>query len=258
MELNNKNYFSTEAQMEFFGSSQFKSFLDCEASTMAEIRGEHFRESTSSQLVGSYVDAHFAREMPEFVVDHPEIFNSRTGELKKDFQKGEEIIERIERDPMFMEYMSGEKQKIMVGEIFGYPFKIKIDSYHPNDKIVDLKVMKDMKPVFKRGEWKSFVDAWGYDIQGFIYQQIVKYNTGKELPFFLAVATKEKPTDIGIIEIPQWRLNSAAAILRHYLPRFDGIKKGEIDPARCERCAWCKETKVLDSLIDYEDLLERE
>lgn len=57
MELNNKNYFSTEAQMEFFGSSQFKSFLDCEASAIAEIRGEHFRESTISQLVGSYVDA---------------------------------------------------------------------------------------------------------------------------------------------------------------------------------------------------------
>lgn len=256
MELNSKNYFSEEAQMEFFGASQFKSFLGCEAATMAEIKGITHRESTTSQLIGSYVDAHFSKEMPEFIKAHPEIFNKRTGELKADFQKGEAIIERIERDPMFMRFISGETQRIMVGEIFGYPFKIKVDALHP-DKIVDLKIMKDMNPVFKNGEWKTFVDAWGYEIQGYIYQQIVKYNTGKKLPFYLAVATKEKAIDIGIIEIPQWRLNSAAAILKHYLPRFDAVKKGEIEPNRCEICPFCRATKVLNSFISYEDLLER-
>ena len=42
-----------------------------------------------------------------------------------------------------MEYMSGEKQVIMTGEIEGVPVKIKIDSYHPNKMIVDLKVMSE-------------------------------------------------------------------------------------------------------------------
>lgn len=257
MEINKTNYFSTKASMEFFGASQIKSFLNCEAETMAEIRGEYIREPSTSQLVGSYVDAHFSREMPEFVVDHPEIFNSRSGALKADFRKGEDIIERIERDPMMMEYLSGEKQKIMVGEIFGYPFKIKVDSLL-DDRIVDLKVMKDMKPVWTQGELKTFVDAWGYDIQGYIYQKIVQYNTGKLLPFYLAVATKEKNIDIGIIEIPQWKLNAVGGMLKHYLPIFAELKSGEREPKRCEKCGYCRETKILDSIIAWDDLFEKE
>ena len=256
MEINKTNYFSTKASMEFFGASQIKSFLNCEAATMAEIRGEYVRSASTPMLVGSYVDAHFSRELPEFVTAHPEIYNSRTGALKAEFRKGDEIIDRIERDPMMMEYLSGEKQKIMVGEIFGYPFKIKVDSLL-SDKIVDLKVMKDMKPIWIDGDLKTFVDAWGYDIQGFIYQKIVEYNTGKLLPFYLAVATKEKDIDIAIIEIPQWRLNSAGERIKYYLPHFAQIKAGEIEPERCGDCGYCRETKVLTTITRYEDLLDK-
>ena len=51
------------------------------------------------------------------------------------------IIARIERDEYFMKYMSGQKQVIMTGELFGAKWKIKIDSYIPDVAIVDLKVM---------------------------------------------------------------------------------------------------------------------
>jgi len=257
MEINKDNYFSPEASTMFFGASQFKAFQACEASALMEIVGEYHRDPSPSQLVGSYVDAYFSDELPEFTTEHPEIFTKK-GELKADFRKADTIIDRIERDAMFSQFLDGEHQRIMVGEIFGYPFKIKIDSYFPNEKIVDLKVMKDMKPVYKNGEWKTFVDAWGYDIQGFIYQKVVEYATGQKLPFYLAVATKEPHTDIGIIQIPQWRLDSVGNIVEHYLPRFDAIKKGEIMPNRCERCGYCRDTKVLHSVIAYEDLLERE
>ena len=51
-----------------------------------------------------------------------------------------------------------------------------------------------------------FWKAWGYDIQGAIYQEVVRQNTGILLPFGLAVATKEKPEpDIALIELPIWR-----------------------------------------------------
>lgn len=256
MEINKNNYFDTESSLQYFGASQFKAFRNCEASALAETKGEYQRDPSASQLVGSYVDAYFSNELPEFVADHPEIY-TKNGALKADFKKGDAIIDRIERDKLFMDFLDGEKQRIMVGEIFGYPFKIKIDAYHEHDKIVDLKVMKDMKPVYKDGEYKSFVDAWGYDIQGFIYQSVVEYNTGEKLPFYLAVATKEPHTDIGIIEIPQWRLDSVGVIVKHYLPRFDAVKRGEIPPSRCERCGYCRDTKVLNSFIAYEDLLER-
>ena len=255
MKLTDDNYFSQEANMEYFGASQFKSFLKCEAEALAELKGEIERPASKALMIGSYVDAHFAGEMEQFTENHPEIFNSRTGELKADYRQADKLIARAERDEMFMEYMSGDKQVIMTGEIHGQPFKIKVDSLH-DDKIVDLKVMKDMKPIFKDGERKTFIDAWQYDIQGYIYQQIVAQNVGIELPFYLAVVTKEEHPDLAIIEIPQWRLNSVDAIIDHYIDHFAAVKEGTEQPVRCERCGYCRDTKKLTKVTTYEELME--
>ena len=223
---------------------------------MAEACGYYTRPETKALLMGSYIDAEFSGEMPEFESRHPEIWNKRTGELKADYVKCDEIIARAMQDQMFMEYMDGDKQVIMTGELFGEQWKVKLDSLH-KDKIVDLKVMKDMEPIFKNGEYKTFVDAWGYDIQGFVYQQIVKANTGKELPFYLAVITKEAAPDIEIIHIPQWRLNSAGELVKHYLKRFSKVKKGEEVPKRCGKCEWCRASKKIVRPLEYDELVER-
>lgn len=255
MKLTDDNYFSQEANMEYFGASQFKSFLKCEAEALAELIGEIERPASKALMIGSYVDAHFAGEMEQFTENHPEIFNSRTGELKADYRQADKLIARAEKDEMFMEYMSGDKQVIMTGEIHGYPFKIKVDSLH-DDKIVDLKCMRDMKPIFKDGERKTFIDAWQYDIQGYIYQQVVAQNVGIELPFYLAVVTKEEHPDLAIIEIPQWRLNSVDAIIDHYIDHFAAVKEGTEQPVRCERCGYCRDTKKLTKVTTYEELME--
>ena len=115
MKLTDDNYFSQEANMEYFGASQFKSFLKCEAEALAELRGEIERPASKALMIGSYVDAHFAGEMEQFTENHPEIFNSRTGELKADYRQADKLIARAEKDEMFMDYMSGDKQVIMTG-----------------------------------------------------------------------------------------------------------------------------------------------
>lgn len=255
MKVKESNYFHPEVNKAFFSASQIKSFLECQAATMAELEGKYTRDTSTSLMVGSYVDAYFSGEMGDFLSQNPEVFNSRTGELKSTYKQADTIIERIERDPMFMEYLDGEKQKIMVGEIDGFPFKIKMDAYHPHDKIVDLKIMRDLKPVYKDGEFKNFVTAWHYDIQGYVYQSIVEYNTGEKLPFYLAVATKETHPDIAIVEIPQYQLDAVAGLVKHYLPIFDAVKRGDREPERCEKCAWCRDSRVLTKVIDYEELL---
>jgi len=56
--LTAENYFSQENNMKYMGASQFKSFMNCEAAALAEIKGEFEREKTVALLVGSYVDAH--------------------------------------------------------------------------------------------------------------------------------------------------------------------------------------------------------
>ena len=224
--------------------------MDCEAAAFADYK----TEPTVAFLVGSYVDAYFSNEMPEFQAAHPEMYNSRTGELKKDFIKADEIIARIEQDPLLVHYMSGEKQTIMAGEIEGVPFKIKMDSYLENEAIVDLKIMKDFNKVWSTAykAYINFVEAYDYDIELAIFQEIVRQKTGgKILPCYLVCATKENPPDIGLFEIPQEALDKALQTVKNNLPRYLQISQGKVAPHRCEKCAYCRSSKKA-KLISYE------
>ena len=254
MKLTNDNYFSQEAQKQYWSVSQLKSFMKCEACGLAEVRGEYQRESTTSLLVGSYVDAYFSDEMEEFQDAHPEIFNSRTGKLKSDFAHADDIIYRVSMDDLMIDYLTGEHQTIMSAELFGVPWKIKMDCYN-EQRIVDLKVVKDFEDIYEKGYgWRSWIEYWGYDIQGAVYQKIEQLVTGRTepLPFYLAAVTKEKVPDIKLIQIPQHILDTALKLVEAKIDRFDLIKQGEVEPIRCERCEWCKWTKKLTAPEVYE------
>lgn len=245
--LTNETYFSPENNLKYMGCSQFKSFMKCEAAALAEVRGEYEREKTTALLVGSYVDAHFEGTLDIFRAKNPEIFK-KNGELKAEYIQAEYIIERLERDPVFMKYMSGAKQVIKTGEIEGIPFKIKIDSYHPNKAIVDLKVMKDFEDIYIEEQGRvPFIEAWGYDIQGAIYQAI----EGNNLPFIIAAATKEKEPNLDVTRITQPVLDVALQIVKSNVKRFADLKKGIGEPIRCEKCDYCKRTKILTGIKEY-------
>lgn len=248
--ITNDTYFSPENNVKYMSASQFKSFMSCEAAALAELKGEYTREKTTALLVGSYVDAYFEGSLERFRADNPELF-TRQGTLRSEYRQAEYIIGRITGDELFMKYMSGEKQVIKVGEIEGIPFKIKIDSYHPGKAIVDLKIMKDFAPIYKEGQGRlNFIEAWGYDIQGAVYQAI----EGNYLPFFIAAATKEREPDMAVISVPQPYLDTAMEIVRANVQRFADLKKGVGEPIRCEKCDYCKRTKALDRVITMEDL----
>jgi hypothetical protein len=255
MTLTAENYFSPEADQYYIGSTQIKRFQECEAKALAVVRGEWKEEVTPAMLIGSYVDAHFSGTLDKFKEETPDIF-TKSGELKADYQFAEYIIKRIERDEMFMRYLSGEKQKILTGEIEGIPVKVKIDDYHKDKVIVDLKVLKDFSPIWVPGQGHvNFVEYWGYDQQGAIYQEVERQNrnySNTKLPFFLAAATKEKPEpDICIFAIPQERLDFCLEVVRSNIRRYAQIKKGEIPPTRCEKCDYCRATKKLTEVKVY-------
>lgn len=255
MKLTADNYFSAEANMEYMSVSQFKSFLKCPAAALAELHGDYQREQTTALLVGSYVDAWFSGEMEQFTAEHPEIFK-RDGTLKAEYVQAEQIISRVSKDEMFMEYMSGDKQVIMTGEIEGVPVKIKCDSLLP-DKIVDLKIMRDFEPIYDPDVCSRvpFWVAWKYDLQAAVYQEIVYQNTGKRLPFFLAAATKEKVTDYNIYHLVQSDLDVALQTVKDNIVRFDAMKKGIIPTDRCECCDYCRSTKKLTEVISSDSIL---
>ena len=154
-----------------------------------------------------------------------------------------------------MEYLEGAKQVIVTGEIEGVPCKGKLDVLG-DGRIVDLKCMRDFEPRYKDGERLDFIRAWGYDIQAYFYTELVKQQYVEQLPYYILAVTKEASPDLLLVEIPDWLINSAGEVVRHYINRFDAIKKHEIQPKRCGRCAYCKETKTLNGPMPYEKYLE--
>jgi hypothetical protein len=246
MILTAENYFSPEAEAHYMGSTQYKRFKACESQALAIIRGEYVPEKSTALLVGSYVDAYFSGTLDLFRAKHPDIYK-RDGSLKSEYEQANCIIARIERDEQFMAAISGPKQVIMTGEIEGVPVKIKIDCPQPYIT-VDMKIMRDMADVYNKEDhcWEPFWKAWGYDIQGAIYREIRRQNEGRTLPFGLAVATKEKPEpDIRLLTLPGSALDAALEEVRANIVYFDGLKKGLYPPTRCEKCDWCRSTKVL-------------
>lgn len=244
MEITSANYYSREANQYYMSVSQFKAFDKCEAAALAELRGEYIRPKTTALLVGSYVDAWFEGTLAQFQSENPEIFK-RDGTLKADFVQAEQIIKRVQQDRLFMEYMAGEKQRIFTGELFGAPWKIKVDSLLP-DKIVDGKVIRTLEPIMGQ----NFIEHWGYDLQGGVYQAV----EGRWLPFYIAAVTKEDPADMAVIHVPEYALHDARDYVRKRLPRILAVKAGEVEAERCERCAYCRATKKLTRVIEMEEL----
>ena len=261
MVLTADNYYSAEANRQYMSVSQFKDFngtygkMACEFEAMEKLAGRWKPEPSTALLVGSYVDSYVEGTLDDFKIRNAEIFTQK-GELKAPYKKAEEIIARIERDKYFMKYLSGEKQTIMTGELFGCDWKIKMDSYLPGKAIVDLKVMAsitDLKWVKDIG-YIDFVRYWGYDLQGAIYQKIVEINTGKKLPFFIAAVTKEVEPDIRIIQITQNYLDEALTVIESNIRRVLSVKNGEVEPDRCDLCDCCKHNRVLKAPISIIDL----
>jgi hypothetical protein len=242
MILTDENYYSPEANQEYMSVSQYKDFQKCEAMALASLRGEWERPKTTALLVGSYIDSWFEGTLEEFKAAHPEIYK-KGGQLKADFVQAEEIIEFVQKDPLFMRYMSGRKQVIMTAELFGTKWKIKMDSYHP-DKIVDLKVMRSMERIMG----KSFVEHWGYDLQLAIYAAV----EGRDIATYLAVVTKQDIPDKEIISVPRWRRLELLEDVKNNMPHILAVKSGRIPPTRCGVCEYCRATKMLTEPIDFE------
>lgn len=262
MVLTAENYYSMEANLEYMSVSQYKDFagtygkMPCEFCAMEKLRGNWEETKTTALLIGSYVDSYFEGSLESFKKENSEIFR-HDGQLKSNYVHADEIIKRIERDNYFMRCMSGKKQVIMIGELFGAKWKIKMDSFLPGAAIVDLKIVESIiKPKWVRDiGYMDFIRFWGYDIQGAVYQEIVRQNTGKRLPFFIAAATKEKPqADIRVIKIEQNYLDEALTMVEMNLPRILRVKTGEEEPDRCDFCDCCKKNRVLNGYISVHDL----
>ena len=278
MKLTNGNYYSKKANQEFMSVSQFKRFQKCEAMAMAELKGEYERPQSKALLLGSFVDEMLTgtkKTQMKFVYENFSELFQKSSKLSKLDDAGRltfindcfadifnadnkpyaeivqalETIRKIKKQPLMMQHFKSKHQAIMVGEIAGVPFKIKMDNYKPGEFIADSKYMSSLR---SPNLFEPMVKYWGYDLQGAVYQEIVYQNTGKRLPFYLDIATKETPTHLAVAQINQYDLDEALEVVKAFAPRFQLIKCGEIPPERCDEhdCNYCTETTIITEPVD--------
>ncbi|MBQ2437824.1 MAG: PD-(D/E)XK nuclease-like domain-containing protein [Clostridia bacterium] len=257
--LNASNYHSLEMNNKYWSASLLKSMLDCPARAMAELNGEYERPKSEALMVGSYVDAAFEskKAFQLFKSEHPEIFK-KDGSLKAEYARADAMIQRAKSDKTFMEFMKGRKQVIKTATLWGVPFKAKFDVLKTRGdgehRIVDLKTVKDLSPVYKPGQGKlDFASAWNWPLQMALYQKIEGHN----LPVYLCVITKQDPPDITVVKIPQARLDAEIDFIGTRIEMFKAMRAGVLSPDRCENCAYCRATRKLTEAVplDYYELI---
>lgn len=262
--LTAENYYSEEADRRYMSVHQYLDFVGhmgvrgCEAKAMAKLNGEWKDETTTAMLVGSYVDSYFEGTLEQFKEQNPDCFTkTKPIQLKAPFKQAEKMIKRCEQDEYFMNTLAGEKQVIMTAYLFGCEWKIKMDSYIPDVAIVDLKTSSEIHKSWNVQDHGrvSFVEYWGYTLQLAIYQEVVFINTGKRLPCYISVVTKEDNPEIEVIYIDQQTLDHARNEIEMNMVSVLAVKNGESEPIRCEKCDYCKSTKVLTGPINYMDLI---
>ena len=266
MILTAENYYSREANEEYLSSTQYKSFRDCEARSLAEMRGEYEPEEKEVYLVGNYVHSWASDELEKFIADHPEIISSRgatKGDLKSPFKQAQDMIDVLADDPKAMFYLQGRSEVPLIGEIDGVKWKGKADKVNDESNyILDLKTTKSInefawsKKLEKR---VSFIEQYDYFIQVAIYceleRQVSKSDAWKD--FYLLAVSKEKHPDHALIDCTDKdRVAAELEQIKTNQGRIVQIKKGEIKPERCGVCEYCRMSKKVDKPVWWGELRE--
>lgn len=261
MKLTNENYFSLEADREYFSVSQFKNWMKCQAATLAKINGEHEESYGKALVVGSYTHAAFEshEEFERFNEENKsEIFN-KSNKKYADFITADAMIETIKNDKFAMFAMEGEKEIIITAELFGVKWKAKIDSInHERGTFTDLKTTRSFSQRYwsdKYGKYVSFIEAWDYVLQMAMYREIIHANTGSYYSPYVVAVTKEDPPDKAVLHFDNARFQFELDYVEHMIEQFVQVKSSEVDPTRCEKCAYCRKTKQLKGTIEFGELL---
>lgn len=260
LHLNNSNYHSLEASRAYMSYSQYKDFRSCEARAMAQLAGWK-PEPSLDMLVGSYVHAWAEGEaaLEKFKTENPDIF-TKTGELKAQFRNAEEMIQALQSDPLISLALEGEKEVIRTAEFAGCHWKIKIDIYSPQEgRFTDLKTARSLEERLwdKDKGHVHFIEGRGYIGQLALYQEIDHRACGDDyLDPYLVIVTKESPPNKIILTFdPVDRLQPALEEIEANMPRILAVKSGQEEPIRCERCEYCRGSKTLKQVVDYEEFL---
>lgn len=156
-----------------------------------------------------------------------------------------------------------EKEGSWVEEIVkSVPIRVKLDSYD-GKRITDIKTASSISETYYAkdlGQRLNFIEYFGYVEQAFFYQYAVEYNTGKKLPFYLAVISKDKEYNIphprlAVIQIPDKVIAEKGEEIKQKIHSVWSLIQGEYEPVPCKHCEWCADNLALERVISMDELM---
>lgn len=267
MELTRDNYYEPGADMAFMSCSQYQAFCSCEARTMAKMEGRWIDEEREAFLVGNYF--HTAFESPEahaqFVAEHEDIIFKKakkdgTREKYAPYIQADKMIQTAHSDPLIKSLIDlpGENEKILTGELFGIPWRVRLDKYDAAGRlIIDWKTcanIQELKWSDKLHEKVTFIDAYGYMMRAAVYTEIEKQNAGsaEDASFIIVAISKQDYPDKDVFLLNhRQRYDYELEAIRERIHTFQAIKEGRTKPRRCGYCDYCRATKQLYEIKPY-------
>ena len=275
--ITKETYFSQEVEKEYLGSSSFKAwdmtnlgtevfgnFVQggCEARESAKRQGKWEDKGKEAFLVGSYIHAwsEGKEAFDKFIADNYTEIYQKNGKPYAAFVRADAMIETLRNSKLVQTVRdTKEKEMIMVGEISGQKFKIAVDIINlEKGYFADLKTTANIyKTGYKNGERVSFLGVYDYKMQFAIYAEIIRQNLGYDegvwLDPFVIVVDKQEIPDHEVIYMGKHFIQEKLDELITKLPRIVAARNGEVEPERCERCDYCRSTKVLERPIGLDE-----
>lgn len=280
MELTRENYYTPDADWEYMSCSQYQAWNECEARELAKLQGRWADEEKEAFLVGNYFHTHF--ESPEaheqFCNDHfDKIFKTKTVKGKggapdtvvptgkyAPYVQADKMIKVAESDELIQSLLAlpGENEMIMHGELFGVPWRIRLDKYVPDGRmIIDYKTVAnigELKWSDELHEKVTFIDAYGYMMRAAVYSEIEKQNaqSDKDPNFIIIAISKQDYPDKEVLMLNhRQRYDYELGKIKERLPMIQAIKEGRVKPKRCGYCDYCRATKKLYAIKPYYALM---
>ncbi len=262
IQVTRENYHDISVEREVMSRSQYLNFLKCEAAQLARLSGKWTDEPNDAFLVGSYVHSWSEGSIKEWIAEHPGMF-TKSGGLKAEYKQADKMIATLEADPLAMWMLEGDKEVIFTAEFAGAVWRVMSDVYSKDKtRMVELKTNKNLRET----TWSTameqrvnFIEQYNYMIQAALYCEIERRASGRPendwLDYFMVAVSKENYPDKEIIDLrdPERYILELGRIERN-MPRVLGVKAGELEPFRCERCDYCRSTRMLTGAIHYTDL----
>lgn len=271
MILDRDNYYTPEADAAYMSCSQYQAFCECEAKEMAILQGRWVPEEKEAFLVGNYFHTFFESQgaHAQFCCENSDkIYKKQTkaqaaaGIFEKyaPYAMADKMIDTALRDPVITNFlnMAGENEKILTGEIFGVPWRIRMDKYCCDSRlIIDYKTVANIWETKWNDELRmraSFIDAYGYMFRAAVYSEIEKQAAGSEKdPQFIIIAiSKQDPPDKEVLLLNhKQRYEYELEKVKEKLPQIMAVKEGRVRPTRCGVCDYCRATKTLEGVKPY-------